>query len=89
VPPVPVLTGFLDDHDRAHGRPVWVSFAHDGALLVSDDVGGVVWRVTAPGAKPAAGIAAIPSHEAPPPPNLPGHFTMKRDDTSDINAPQP
>jgi glucose/arabinose dehydrogenase len=33
------LTGFLKGEDKTHGRPVWVSFAKDGALLVSDDVG--------------------------------------------------
>jgi glucose/arabinose dehydrogenase len=60
-PPVPVLTGFLSKDDRAHGRPVWVTFAKDGALLVSDDTGGAIWRVVAPGAKPAAAIAAVKS----------------------------
>ena len=60
-PPVPVLTGFLSKDDRAHGRPVWVSWAKDGALLVSDDVGGAIWRVVAPGAKPSAAIAAVKS----------------------------
>ena len=60
-PPVPVLTGFLAKGDRAHGRPVWVSWANDGALLVSDDVGGAIWRVVAPGATPSAAIAAVKS----------------------------
>ena len=59
--PVPVLTGFLSKDDRAHGRPVWVTFANDGALLVSDDTGGAIWRVVAPGAKPSAAIAAVKS----------------------------
>lgn len=45
--PVDVLTGFLSaDGESARGRPVDVKVADDGALLVSDDVGGVVWRVT-------------------------------------------
>jgi len=86
--PVPVLTGFLDKQDRAHGRPVWVTFAQDGALLVSDDVGGVIWRVVAPGAKPAPAIVAMPTHEAPPEPKMPDHFTVKRDDTSDLTKQQ-
>ena len=60
-PPVPVLTGFLAKGDRAHGRPVWVSFAKDGALLVSDDTGGAIWRVVAPGATPSPAIAAVKS----------------------------
>lgn len=44
--PVDVLTGFLDKDGAAHGRPVDVTADAKGALLVSDDVGGVVWRVT-------------------------------------------
>ncbi len=44
--PVEVLTGFLVD-DRAKGRPVGVEIAKDGALLVADDVGNTIWRVTA------------------------------------------
>ena len=43
-----VLTGFVDDaRDEAHGRPVGVALDPAGALLVADDVGNVVWRVTA------------------------------------------
>ena len=41
-----VLTGFLDANGRALGRPVGLAVAKDGALLVADDVGGSVWRVT-------------------------------------------
>ena len=43
--PVDVLTGFLDG-DQARGRPVGVAIAQDGALLVADDVGNTVWRVS-------------------------------------------
>ena len=57
--PVPVLTGFLADQSHAHGRPVWLGWAKDGALLVSDDTGGVVWRVIAPGATPAPTIKPV------------------------------
>ena len=39
------LTGFLTEDDKAHGRPVGVAMAQDGALLVTDDVGDVLWRV--------------------------------------------
>jgi len=46
-PPVDVLTGFLDDEGHALGRPVGVAVDRTGALLVADDVGNVVWRVTA------------------------------------------
>ena len=44
--PVDVLTGFLSpDGKGARGRPVDVTVTSDGALLVSDDVGNIVWRV--------------------------------------------
>ncbi|MET0180034.1 MAG: sorbosone dehydrogenase family protein, partial [Novosphingobium sp.] len=60
--PVPVLTRFLVDTDGpARGRPTWVAWAKDGALLVSDDTGGVIWRVVAPGAKPSAAIEPLSS----------------------------
>lgn len=39
------LAGFLDDKGQALGRPVGVTFTLDGAVLVSDDVGNIVWRV--------------------------------------------
>ena len=45
--PVDVLTGFLDQQGRAYGRPVGVALDRRGDLLVADDVGNVVWRVTA------------------------------------------
>ena len=43
--PRDILTGFLDG-DEARGRPVGVAVAADGAVLVADDVGNVIWRVT-------------------------------------------
>ncbi len=44
---IDVLTGFIDDgKDIAMGRPVGVAIDKRGALLVADDVGNVVWRVT-------------------------------------------
>jgi glucose/arabinose dehydrogenase len=45
--PIDVLTGFLDAHNKAQGRPVGVAIDRRGALLVADDVGNTVWRVTA------------------------------------------
>ncbi len=45
--PRDVLTGFLNAKDEALGRPVGVAIDAHGALLVADDVGGVVWRVSA------------------------------------------
>ena len=44
---IEVLTGFLGPSEEAFGRPVGVVIAKDGALLVADDVGNAVWRVTA------------------------------------------
>jgi hypothetical protein len=53
-PPRDILTGFLNDKDEAQGRPVGVKMDKQGALLVADDVGNTVWRVTPAGAKSAA-----------------------------------
>jgi len=52
--PVDVLTGFLDAHHRAFGRPVGVAIDTRGALLVADDVGNVIWRVSRAAHAPAA-----------------------------------
>ena len=45
--PVDVLTGFLSPEGDAYGRPVGVALDARGALLVADDVGNAIWRVTA------------------------------------------
>jgi glucose/arabinose dehydrogenase len=45
--PVDVLTGFVNEDDEAQGRPVGVALDQTGALLVADDVGNHIWRVTA------------------------------------------
>ncbi len=55
--PRDVLTGFLSPEEKAWGRPVGVAVDRSGALLVADDVGNVVWRVS-----------AAASTSAPPPP---------------------
>jgi glucose/arabinose dehydrogenase len=44
--PIEVLTGFLTPQGKAQGRPVGVAIDRSGALLVADDVGNTVWRVT-------------------------------------------
>jgi glucose/arabinose dehydrogenase len=44
-----VLTGFLDNDGKARGRPVGVAVDKAGALLVADDVGNTIWRVTPAG----------------------------------------
>jgi glucose/arabinose dehydrogenase len=51
--PQDVLTGFLSANGEAQGRPVGVRIDKQGALLVADDVGNTIWRVT-PAAKSAA-----------------------------------
>lgn len=48
-PPVDVLTGFLDEGGKARGRPAGVAVDGAGGLLVADDVGNTIWRVTAAG----------------------------------------
>ena len=62
VLPIRVLGGFLDAQGRTQGRPADADIANDGTLLVTDDVGGAVWRVS----------------RAPPPTPLPGRQTSAR-----------
>lgn len=64
--PVPVLTGFLKDDGTTRGRPTWVAWGADGALLVSDDTAGIIWRVRAPAAVPAAAITPLTGESLPP-----------------------
>jgi len=45
--PIDVLTGFVDGAGDAKGRPVGVAVDRQGGLLVADDVGNVIWRVSA------------------------------------------
>jgi glucose/arabinose dehydrogenase len=54
--PLEVLTGFVNDDDEAYGRPVGVVIDKRGALLVADDVGNAIWRVTAD-----SGSGAVPA----------------------------
>jgi glucose/arabinose dehydrogenase len=53
--PLDVLTGFVSADGEAYGRPVGVVLDKKGALLVADDVGNVVWRVTGSGDARATG----------------------------------
>jgi len=50
--PVDVLTRFVDADGQAMGRPVGVAIDKQGALLVADDVGNTIWRVTASAGRP-------------------------------------
>lgn len=45
-PPEDILTGFLSKESQAYGRPVGISVDARGALLVADDVGNIIWRVS-------------------------------------------
>jgi glucose/arabinose dehydrogenase len=51
---IDVLTGFVDANEKAHGRPVGVAISRNGALLVADDVGNTIWRVSSAGTPVAA-----------------------------------
>jgi glucose/arabinose dehydrogenase len=64
--PQEVLTGFLTGKGaKTRGRPVWLAWAKGGALLVSDDTGGVIWRVWAPGAKPSLAPKPVVTEHMP------------------------
>jgi glucose/arabinose dehydrogenase len=63
--PVDVLTGFLSDNGQAYGRPVGVVLDKQGGLLVADDVGNVVWRVTAAAAAAAVKIGKTEQAKTP------------------------
>jgi glucose/arabinose dehydrogenase len=41
-----VVTGFLDADNHTHGRPVGLAVDRSGALLIADDVGDTVWRMS-------------------------------------------
>ena len=58
-PPQDVLTGFLGKDGHAYGRPVGVAVDKAGAILLADDVGNIIWRITPAGA-PAVAPASAP-----------------------------
>ncbi|PKB14032.1 glucose/arabinose dehydrogenase [Novosphingobium kunmingense] len=71
--PVPLLNGFLvEGKNQTRGRPTWVAFARDGALLVTDDTAGIVWRVIAPNAAPGVAIKPVVTERMPPQRQLDG-----------------
>ena len=81
VRPIPVLTGFLKDASHTRGRPTWLAFDKTGSLLVSDDTSGMIWRVNAPGAKPAIAIKPVETDHMKPltelkDPTVPGADTI-------------
>jgi glucose/arabinose dehydrogenase len=57
---IDVLTGFLDaKKEIAYGRPVGVAVASDGSLLVADDVGNTIWRVSKASSAEQTGVASL------------------------------
>jgi glucose/arabinose dehydrogenase len=59
--PLDILTGFLNATGEALGRPVGVTMDKNGGLLVADDVGNAVWRVTG-NAAAASAVGAVGHH---------------------------
>jgi glucose/arabinose dehydrogenase len=78
--PVPLLSGFLTADGNTHGRPTWVTWAKDGALLVSDDTAGIIWRVINPKAQPGAAIERVKGAALPPRKELKGLTGSRPDD---------
>lgn len=72
--PLPVLTGFLNGKGETRGRPTWVGFDKTGALLVTDDTAGIVWRVSAPGAAPGPVVRPVQTARMPAQRELDGNF---------------
>lgn len=54
-----VVTGFVNADKQARGRPVGVAIDNQGGLLIADDAGGTVWRVTGSSARSDAAPATI------------------------------
>lgn len=54
------MTGFVADDDNVWGRPVGVAEAHDGALLVTEDGNGTIWRVAHSSGHQPAGSGNLP-----------------------------
>lgn len=64
--PVSVLGSFLAGNGDTRGRPTWLAWDAGGALLVSDDTAGIIWRVSAPGAAPAPAPERYVAEPLPP-----------------------
>lgn len=84
--PKQVLGGFLTEGGKeTRGRPVWLAWDKAGALLVSDDTGGIIWRVISPGAKPSATPKPVVTGSMPPLRSLEGDAaaTFREQDAED------
>ncbi len=88
--PIPVLSGFLTGEGTTRGRPTWVDWAQDGALLVSDDTAGIIWRAIDADAAPTGAIERIRSRSLPPQRELRGQEAMfgQDDPARQVTAPQ-
>ena len=78
--PVPVLSGFLTGEGTTRGRPTWVDWAQDGALLVSDDTAGIIWRAIASNAQPTSAIERTRTRSLPPQRELRGQEAVFGED---------
>ena len=47
----------VENRAEVWGRPAALAITRDGALLIADDTGGTIWRITYTGARPRAGAA--------------------------------
>jgi glucose/arabinose dehydrogenase len=56
--PITFAAGFLGPDQKARGRPVGVAIDRTGALIIADDVGNTVWRVTYSGSSSGRTTAA-------------------------------
>jgi YD repeat-containing protein len=75
--PQKLLTGFLAKSGDAHGRPTWLAWDKAGALLVSDDTAGIIWRVVSATAAPSAAVKPVVAASMPPRGDLSGDPTAK------------
>lgn len=76
-----ILTGFLIGNGDTHGRPTWLAWDKAGALLVSDDTAGVIWRVAAPGATPSVAPKPVVTGRMPPQRELKGDPDARFEET--------
>ncbi|MBV9529600.1 MAG: PQQ-dependent sugar dehydrogenase, partial [Bradyrhizobium sp.] len=63
-PPQDIVAGFLTPDGKTKGRPAGVALDHSGALLIDDDVGDAVWRVTAAPRQPNITSEMLPAESA-------------------------
>jgi glucose/arabinose dehydrogenase len=83
-----ILTGFLDAEENARGRPVGVAIDGRGALLVADDVGNTIWRVTDP-STPAVAEAPEAEEVSPEAAETPDPSPPAQADAPEATEPPP